>query len=483
MLLGIDIGTQSLKAVVTDEALRPLGEGSRPYAFSCPHPGWAEQDPRLWLAALRPAIADALAAAGRSGGDVRGIGIAGQLDGCLAVDAAGDPLGPCLIWMDRRAEAEMPGIDLPALRRRTGVVPDPIHMGAKIRWLSRRSTPAAAMYHQPVSFVVQRLCGAAVMDAALASTSMLYDLEAGDYAPDLLAAFEVERHLLPALAPCASAAGALTDAAAQLCGLPAGIPVAVGTGDDFAGALGGGVLRPGILACTLGTAEVVGALHAAPLIDASDMLETHAFPTGQFFVENPGWLCGGAVGWLAGILGLQDTGTLHEAAARSPPGARGLLFLPAMTGAMAPRWYARARGAFYGLTPAHDRGDLARALLEGCAFAMRDVLDRLRAMGVAVGAVRLMGGGARSDIWPRIRADVAGLPVELMDGGDCSALGAAACAAVAAGVFPDLASALALRADPARVVAPDPLLADVYADRHAAYSRLFRSLRPMFEAP
>jgi len=186
MLLGIDIGTQSLKAVVTDEALRPLGEGSRPYAFSCLHPGWAEQDPRLWLAALRPAIADALAAAGRSGGDVRGIGIAGQLDGCLAVDAAGDPLGPCLIWMDRRAEAEMPGIDLPALRRRTGVVPDPIHMGAKIRWLSRRSTPAAAMYHQPVSFVVQRLCGAAVMDAALASTSMLYDLEAGDYAPLVL---------------------------------------------------------------------------------------------------------------------------------------------------------------------------------------------------------------------------------------------------------------------------------------------------------
>lgn len=483
LLVGVDVGTQSLKAVVTDAALRPLGTAAVGYQPQCPRPGWAEQDPALWLDALAPAIGGALAAAGRDAAEVGGIGVAGQLDGCVPVDARGAALAPCLIWMDRRAAGALDGLDHAALRRRTGVVPDPIHMGPKLAWLRARGAAGAACWHQPVSFVVRHVCGASVMDAALASTTLLFDLARGDWADDLLAAFGASRAALPSVAGAGERAGTLDARGAALTGLRPGIPVAVGTGDDFASTLGGGVVAPGTLACTLGTAEVVGALAEAPLIDDGDLLETHPFPSGGYFLENPGWFGGGAVAWLTGVLGLPDAAALDRLAGTAPPGAEGLLFLPAMTGAMAPAWRAGARGAFYGLSPAHGAAHLARALLEGCAFAMQDVALRLRALGVELARVRLMGGGARGATWARIRADVSGLPVEAADGGDTSALGAAACAAAAAGAARTLAEAVARHPPALRLVEPDPGLAGRYADRHGAYRRLFAALEPMFEAP
>ncbi len=483
MLVGIDVGTQSLKAVVVDERLRVRGEASISYSVSVPRAGWAEQDPALWLSALRPAIGRALAAADTRPTVVQGLGVAGQLDGCLAVDGAGQALSPCLIWMDRRATLEAARPDAPELRRRTGVLPDAIHMAPKAAWLARHLATAPLRFHQPTSFLVERLCGMAVMDRALASTTMVYDLAAAGFADDLLASFKLKRSALPALASCAERAAPLHAEGAELTGLPQGTLVAVGTGDDFSGAFGGGVTAPGVLACTLGTAEVVGALHPIPVIDAGNLLETHAFPCGGFFLENPGWLCGGAVAWLQTLLRLDDPASLHTLASEAPPGADHLLFLPAMTGAMAPEWDARARGAFYGLSPAHGAAHLARAVLEGCAFAMTDVLARLIALGVRVDTVRLLGGGARSAVWAQIRADVSGLPVEQVDGVDASALGAAACAAVAAGLGPDLVAVIEGAERTVRTVFPTPDGIDFYAGRHAAHGRLFRSLQPMFEAP
>ena len=177
-VLGIDVGTQSLKAVIVDADMRVLGEGAVAYRPSFPRPGWAEQDPALWLSALQPAIGAALRSSGMQAADVQSIGVTGQLDGCVPTGANGDALGPCLIWMDRRAEREAELVAPALLRDRTGLVPDASHMGAKIAWLGRNSPAAAraAVWHQPVSFVVAALCGRAVMDHALASTTMLYGL-------------------------------------------------------------------------------------------------------------------------------------------------------------------------------------------------------------------------------------------------------------------------------------------------------------------
>jgi xylulokinase len=487
MFLGIDVGSQSLKAVLLDDGLTAVGRGARPYPIAFPRPGWAEQAPALWEAALAPAVGEALAVAGRNASDVAAIGIAGQLDGAIPVDASGRALGPCLIWMDRRADADLAPLRerLPpeAWRTRTGANLDGSHMAPKMRWL-RDHWPAArtaARFHQPVTYLVERLTGEAVMDHGLASTTLAYDLQAGDFADDLLGMFGLDRQLLPSLAPSEAVAGCLTEAGAGLIGLSPGLPVAVGTGDDFSTPLGGGVAEPGVVADVLGTAEVVGALDPRPLIDAGGLVETHRFVGSQlYYLENPGWVSGGALEWLRALLRIADFTAFDATAAAANAGADGLVFLPALTGAMTPEWHAGARGCFYGLTPAHGVAHLARAALEGNAFGLRDVVERLRAMGVAAGRVRVLGGGARSRIWAQIRADVTGLPVERLAVADASAVGAGILAAVAAGSWPDVATAARCIGAVDETIDPQPAMRQTYDDAHARYRRLFSSLKPMF---
>lgn len=487
MFVGVDVGSQSLKAVVLDAGLTLIGSGRRAYPIAFPRPGWAEQAPELWEGALGPAIADALAAAGRKPADVTALGLAGQLDGCVPVGSDGRALAPCLIWMDRRADSVLDGVrrrmDDAALRARTGANLDGSHLAPKIRWCldNLAATRGADCFHQPVSYLVARLTGARVMDHGLASTSLVYDLARADYTDDLLGAFGIERGRLPALAPSESAAGRLSAAGAALCGLPAGITVAVGTGDDFSTPLGAGVVAPGLIVNVLGTAEVVGALDPRLLVDAGGLLETHRFVGSSLnYIENPGWVCGGALEWLRGLLSIADFRRFDDLAAAVPPGSEGLLFLPTLTGAMTPEWIAEARGCFYGLTPSHGPGAFARAALEGTAFGLRDVATRLAEMGVPVRAVRVLGGGARSRLWAQIRADMTGLPVERARVTDTSAVGAGLLAAVAAGAYADVAAAASRVGEVAEVMEPNPARRGAYDEAYGRYRLLFGSLKPMF---
>ena len=480
-VVGIDLGTQSLKAVVVDDDLRLRGEASVPYQPAFPAPGWAEQDPALWLAALKPAIAGALEKAGLTAADIKGMAIAGQLDGCVAVDHNGRALAPCIIWMDRRAAAEIAGIDVGFIRERTGLVLDATHMAAKIRWAARNLPEArnAVRWHQPVSFVVAALCGRAVIDHALASTTMLYGLKERAYAGDLLATFDIDAMKLPDIDNASAVAGTLTRAGAALTGLPLGIPLAVGTGDDFSAAIGAGVVVPGVVACNLGTAEVVGAISDTLRIDQNGLVETHGFLGDRYFVSNPGWLSGGAVTWFLSTFGVSSPAAMSELASTVMAGSDDLLFLPALSGAMAPRWIAGARGAFYGLTSFHGKAACARAVLEGCAFAMRDVVDRLSELGIATRRIRLSGGGARSRVWAQIRADVSGRPVEIASAADASPLGAAILAATAIGLANSVQEAAERLAGRIETIDPDPVAGEIYDRSYQRYRTLFDALAPL----
>jgi xylulokinase len=481
IVIGVDIGTQSLKAVAADRDLKLMGSASVAYPFHTPAPGAAEQDPQLWLDALKPAIAGCLEAAGASPGDVASLGFVGQLDGCIGVDASCRALGPALIWMDRRAQDEIEDIPAELVRGRTGSVLDPSHMAAKIRWLKRRAGSQEAMrFHQPVSFVVERLTGRAIFDHGLASTTMLYDLERRCYCDELLAAFGISAAELPQIGEASALAGGLTTAGSALTGLPEGVPVAIGTGDDFAGPLGAGIVTPGTVVCSLGTAEVVGAVHDHPLIDPSNLVETHGYVSGYSFIENPGWLSGGALTWLANLLGFADPAALTEAAASVPAGSGGVTFIPALNGAMAPVWAPGASGVFHGLTAHHHRGYLARAVLEGCAFAMRDVVNQLQRLGVSTERVLLIGGGARSALWAEIRAGVLNQNVERAESVDAAPMAAVLLAATAAGLEPSLAEAAARVPLVTSKVAPIRADVVVYEEAYQRYLRLFRALMPLF---
>jgi xylulokinase len=483
-ILGIDIGTQSLKAVVLGEGLRALGTGAVAYEPRFPRPLWAEQDPRLWLDALGPAIGRALAEAEVAAADVGALGIAGQLDGCIPVNRRGEALGPCLIWMDRRASAETADLPAEKVLAKGGVVLDAGHMAAKIRWLKRHHEAAQdiARFHQPTSYVVEKLTRHAVLDHAVASTSMLYNLWERRLDPELCALFGIEPAELPPIEASEALAGVLSPAGAALTGLPAGVPLAVGTGDDFSNPLGAGVVRPGRVVVSLGTAEVVGAVHGEAVIDPGALVETHGYAGQRYFVENPGWLSGGALAWAIRILNLRGVEELNALAERAPPGADGVLFLPALSGAMAPEWAAGARGAFYGLTASHGPEHLSRALLEGCAFAMRDVIDRLGALGLGTERVRLLSGGAKSRVWAEIRAGLLGQTVEVAALSDSSPVGAALLASVAAGIEPDLDAAADRLAPVTIEVEPIAAHLGVYEDAYESYRRLFAALKPMFEA-
>lgn len=467
LVVGIDVGTQSVKAVACDETLLVHGAHSVPLATVFPRAGWAEQDPRAWEAALEPAIARAL---GGRASEVVAIAIAGQLDGCVAIDAHDEPLHPALIWQDRRATAYAWPVDLEV----TGQVADASHMAPKIRWL-RAHGIRAARWHQPVSYLVARLTGAHVLDPSHASTTLLYDLRAGAWAAASTAdstAGSIDPAELPAIAPSTRVAGVLRR---PLAGIRAGTPVAVGTGDDFATPLGAGLVAPGPLAVTLGTAEVVGALSPAAVFDrpaaraasdpyrdlASPMVETHAYPTGAFFIENPGWLSGGAVRWATRLLGLAEDRQLDALAAGVA--SEGVTFVPALAGAMTPAWDAEARAALHGLSAVHDRPHVARAVLEGLAFACRDVATRLTSLGLAIPHVLVLGGGSASDVWLQIRADALQLPHHVAARTDTCAIGAAMIASVAAGLHDDLSRAAAHAPPPRAIVTPRGNLDDAYA--------------------
>ena len=492
MIVGIDIGTQSLKAVVVDDNMRVLGEAAYPYAPFFPRPGWAEQDPVLWEEGLRLSVAGALKSAGVSSMGIRALGVAGQLDGCLPVGSDGRAIHNCLIWMDRRAERELSGvkgIDADSLRRITGITLDAGHLAAKVLWFleNHAESREALCFHQPVSYLVARLTGEHVYDHALASTSMLYSLKIGDYDDRLLKTFGLDRRQLPKIKEAFDIAGKLSINGAVLSGLPGGIPVAVGTGDDYAAPLGAGIVEPGCMACVLGTAEVVGALNGSPKIDHQGLVETHRYFGETYFIENPGWLSGGALEWFVETFRLSGVEEMVSLAEEVPAGSQGLVFLPALSGAMAPEWIESARGCFYGLTPAHGTAHMARAVLEGCAFAMRDVLERLRLMDVPIQSILLMGGGAKSRLWAQIRSDVSRLPVKIPSRLDTSPMGAAMLAAVAAGIQPDLETCARLldsaeAENPATIgLEPDPASAKLYDAAYAAYGCLFESLRPMFK--
>jgi xylulokinase len=382
--------------------------------------------------------------------------------------------------MDRRAQAEVDDISAGLVRSRTGSVLDPSHMAAKIRWLKPRR-PGAVRFHQPVSYLVERLTGRAIFDHGLASTTMLYDLERREFCEELLAGFGISAAELPEIGEAGACAGGLTAAGSALTGLPEGVPVAVGTGDDFAGPLGAGIVTPGTVVCSLGTAEVVGAVHPLPVIDPTNLVETHGYVSGFSFIENPGWLSGGAVTWLRGLLGFADPAALTQAAASVPAGSEGVTFIPALNGAMAPVWQPGARGVFYGLTAHHHRGHLARAVLEGCAFAMRDVVCQLHRLGISTDRILLVGGGARSELWSEIRAGILNQMVERAESVDAAPMAAVLLAATAAGLEPSLSEAAARLPLPTSKVAPVAADVPAYEAAYRRYLRLFETLTPMFE--
>jgi xylulokinase len=286
------------------------------------------------------------------------------------------------------------------------------------------------------------------------------------------------------IAAAADVAGTLRPDAAEALGLTTATRVVVGTGDEHGAALGAGGVRPGIVVDITGTAEPVAVAATTPVIDDTGLVETHGHADPRvWLVENPGFVSGGSVAWFTDEFGGGGTAAQldAEAASGTAPGADGVTFLPTLSGATAPRWNDRARGVYAGLSLNHGRAHLYRALLEGCTFTLRDIVDRLDAMGLVGDEIRVVGGGARSPLWLQMKADVTGRTVRVMASDESTALGAAMLAGVGAGAFAGLDDAVErLAAVEPRAYEPDPATAGAYDDAYGRYRALFDAVEPGF---
>jgi xylulokinase len=483
-IIGLDVGSQSVKACVFNGDGQRLAVTSAPCLTSHPASGWAEQDPVQWHAALTASVRAACAESGISRTDEVTLGLACQVDGVVAASAAHQPLRPAIIWMDRRAgrqtEALSAAVGDERLHELTGLNPDSSHSGPKAMWL-RDNEPdvygSARWLGSVGAYLNGWLTGEVVHDHANASSSLLYDLRTRDWSPELVERAGLDPAQLPAVAPAAAVIGTLRAEIAERFGLSSATRVVTGTGDDHAAAVGAGAVTPGILVDVTGTAEPVAVPAAEIVIDAERLVETHAHAVdGLLLIENPGFVSGGSTQWLARVSG-REQGDLFALAGKAPAGSGGVVFVPALSGSMAPRWNDDIRGCFAGLALDHGIEHMTRAVLEGCAYALRDIVDRLDELGTGGDEIRVVGGGARSELWLQIKADVTGRTVRRVLGDCATSAGAAMLAGLAAGVFADLDEAVAQCVElAAETVEPDPAEVERYTARYAAYRSLFDAM-------
>ena len=479
MYLGFDLGTSGLKAILIGEDQAVIGEATAPLQVSRPHPGWSEQDPADWLAAAETVMASLGGAHDLR--SLRGIGLSGQMHGATLLDAAGDVLRPCMLWNDTRSHAEAAAMDAdPVWRDITGNIVFPGFTAPKVDWVRRHEPETFARIDKvllPKDYLRFWLTGAYVSDMSDAAGTSWLDTGARQWSAQLLAASGLDLAQMPILVEGSETSATLRDVLADRWGVPCGVPVAGGGGDNAASAVGVGVVSPGQAFVSLGTSGVLFAASPAYQPDAASAVHTfcHALPD-TWHQMGVILSCTDALNWYGALVGADPgtlTGSLGDLQA---PGHT--LFLPYLGGERTPHNDAAARGAFVGLAHATDRTAGARAVIEGVTHAFRDCYDALRSTGTGITSLVAVGGGSRSDYWLAALATALNLPVDRPETGDFGgAFGAARLGQMAAtGAGADIATPPRI----ARRFEPDPLLHDAFRTAHARYRATYFALK---EAP
>jgi xylulokinase len=478
VLVAIDVGTSGARAAAFDLTGERFLEVRRPYPTHSPRPLWAEQSANAWVTASLAALGELAGRLG-PGARVHGISLTGQCPSIALLDARGRPLGAGLTYRDNRAEAEADEIRArfgdAAIHHRTGHLPAAFHIAPKLRWIQRHEPDrwaAARLALQPRDLVILALTGEAVTDGSHAAATLVHDLRGRRWDPELLDALDIPATLFPRLGRSEEVVGTLRPAVAAKVGLPASTPVVLGGADSQACAFGAGVVAPGPVSEMAGSSTCLNAVVAEPL----DVLDVTHYPhviADAFTTETGINTTGSAVAWIADRLyggrrshaGPGDYARLDAEAAAVRPGADGLAFLPVL--ADGERNDPSMRGGLTGLSLRHGRAEIARAVLEGVAFDIRDQLSLLSDAGQPMTELRVSGGDSRLATWNRIKADATGLVVRTIPG-DAAVTGVAMLAGIGAGIYRDLGAAIEACVHPDEPIEPDAAAAPAYA---AAYER------------
>ncbi|MGD9598985.1 MAG: ribulokinase [Steroidobacteraceae bacterium] len=487
-VIGVDGGTEGLRAGVFDLQGTPLAFGTTAYDTTFPQPGRAEQQPRDWWHALGRSVRQALHACGVSATDVVAMAVDTTCCSVVALDARGEALRPALIWMDVRSQAEAQRVAAsgdPALAINSdGRGPVSAEwMLPKAAWLAAHEPQvfdAAATICEYQDFLNLHLTGRLVASLNNLSVRWHYRAREGGVPASLLASLGLGalagKWPQAVLAPGAPI-GPLTPAAAAHLGLAPGTLVVQGGSDASVAMIGMGVVDAGAMALVTGSSHLQLGLSAQPFHGAG-IWGTYADAVipGLHLVEGGQTSTGSVVNWFRTLIG-RDTGydALNREAAAVPPGSEGVLVQEHFQGNRTPHTDALSRGAITGLTLRHQRGHVLRAIMEGVAYGSRLILDTLHRNGFVVDGLTVAGGVAKSELWLRIHADVLGMPLRLVHTTEAACLGSGILAAVGAGQFADIPQAARAMTRVARVIEPD-------ARAHAAYREYYERYRALYPA-
>ncbi len=498
--LGIDVGTSGTKTLAMRGDGKILASATADYPLSNPRPGWSEQDPQDWWLATVKSVRAVLKQAKTRPADVSGIGLSGQMHGSVFLDSRQQVIRPAILWNDQRTTAECAEIEARAGGRSQLIelVANPALTGftaPKILWLRKHEPKHFERVRHvllPKDYVRLRLTGEFATEVSDASGTLLLDVRKRRWCKTLLDLLQLDPAILPRVYESEEVSGKLSAAAGKLLGLPVGVPVVGGGGDQAAGAVGNGIVRSGVISATMGTSGVVFAHSDAVQYDPQGRLHTFCHAVrGKWHVMGVVLSAGGSLQWYRNQLAQSEVAAakrqkvdpyelIRAQAEQAPPGCEGLFFLPYLTGERTPHADPHARGAWVGLTLRHGRAHLVRSIFEGATYAMRDSLEIIRQMRVPVKEVRLSGGGARSRFWRQMQADIYGVKSVTTNSAEGPAYGVALLAAVGAGAFKSIVEACQATIKIESSTTPNAKTRQTYNTSYPLYQKLYRSLKDDF---
>ena len=490
-VLGIDVGTTAVKAMLVDTRGVILAEGEVEHPVSVPRPGWSEQHPEMWWRSTVTAVRDALQSADQKNLkiEVTAIGLSGQMHSSVFLDADGAIIRPALLWNDVRTTAQcrkiLDKMGIEGLRNTVGNLPFEGFTAPKLLWLRENEPENYSRLHTlllPKDYIRYLMCGEYATEPSDAAGTLLYDVRRRSWSKKVLDDLDVDKGILPRIVESTEISGVVTVEAAKELGIGAGVPVVGGGADNAAGAVGCGATNSAILQASIGTSGAVVLPSNQPHVAEDMNLHTfcHAAPD-MWYLMGVVLSAGSSLRWLRETIAAGTSyGSLTAEAENVPVGSEGLMFLPYLSGERTPHNDANARGVFFGLSFAHGLAHLTRAVIEGVCLAMRDSLELMKLQGISPSEVRAIGGGARSRMWLETLANAFGLPISTVEPAGGAGYGAALLAAVGSRVFDSVEDAVRACIRTKRSVDPDYKVVAAYEDLYGAYGRLYPALKQEF---
>lgn len=493
-LMGLDVGTSSIKVLIIDYGGNVIARSSEEYPIYSPLPEYAEQDPDLWWDAAKNSIKAALKSSGLNPSEISAVGLSGQMHGTVLIGRDMRPLRPAIIWSDKRSASQCNEFYEKIGREKVlNTVCNPVmpgFMGPTLLWIKENENKIFNNIFRvllPKDYIMHKLTGMTATDFSDASATLLFDVKRRMWSDEIVSALNLPIEALPEVFESTSVIGGISKKASEETGLHAGTPVAAGAGDSQAGAIGCGVIKAGVASSNIGTGGQIFTALDELIVDPKNRVHTfcHAVPN-KWCLQGAILSAGLSLRWfrdnfahMEKVVGLSSNidpyDLLSKEAEKAEPGCSGLIFLPYLLGERSPHMDPKARGGFLGLMLQHSRQHFIRAIMEGVVYALRDCLEIFRELGVEIEKIIARGGGSRSNLWRQIQADIFNSPIIKTRVEDDSAFGAALLAGVGVGMYPSLEKACAEAVKTISVNEPNKERVKIYEE---TYSRVYRNLYP-----